>query len=182
VEWFIDGETGLPAEAAEKVKRRFQEYEAEIQQLKQENQALKDENNVLKARISELEAVVRKTDTGVVISDVVIEPTRISATAPNMLVIGSPENYVADVFTGNVTIASRRGTKTSVRDVSDSELDVELPRPKKYRRDENSPEELGFVAEEMPAIIRRVGGYDLKAVVAILTYKISRLEKMLKQR
>jgi hypothetical protein len=175
VEWFIDGETGLPAEAAEKVKRRFQEYEAEIQRLK-------DENTVLKARVSELESVVRKTDTGVVISDVVIEPTRISATAPNTLVIGSPENYVADVFTGNVTIASSRETKTSVRDVSDSELDVELPRPKKYRRDENSSEELGFVAEEMPAIIRRVGGYDLKAVVAILAYKVGRLENMLRQR
>jgi hypothetical protein len=27
-----------------------------------------------------------------------------------------------------------------------------------------------------------VGGYDLKAVVAILAYKVSRLEKMLRQR
>jgi hypothetical protein len=130
----IDNETGLPLEAAEKVKRRFQEYEAEIQRLK-------DENNVLRARVSELEAVVRKTETGVVVADVV-----------------------------------------EVRDVSDSELDVELPRPKKYRRDENSPEELGFVAEEMPESVRRVGGYDLKAVVAILAYKVSRLEKMLRQR
>ena len=174
MEWFIDGETGLPAEAAEKVKRRFQEYEAEIQRLK-------DENSALRARVSELELVVRKTDTGVVISDVVIEPTRISATAPNKLVIGSPENYVADVFTGNVTIASSLTTKTSVRNVSDAELDVELPRPKKYRRDENSPEELGFVAEEMPESVRRPGGYDLKAVVAILAYKVSRLETMLKR-
>jgi hypothetical protein len=175
VEWFIDGETGLPAEAAEKVKRRFQEYEAEIQRLK-------DENSVLRARVSELEAVVRKTETGVVVADVVIEPTQISATAPNKLIIGSPENYVADVFTGNVTIASSLGTKTSVRDISDAELDVELPRPKKYRRDENSPEELGFVAEEMPESVRRLGGYDLKAVVAILAYKVSRLENILRQR
>jgi hypothetical protein len=171
----IDNETGLPLEAAEKVKRRFQEYEAEIQRLK-------DENIVLRARVSELESVVRKTDTGVVISDVVIEPTRISATAPNTLVIGSPENYVMDVITGNITIASSKELKKEVRDVSDSELDVELPRPKKYRRDENSSEELGFVAEEMPAIIRRVGGYDLKAVVAILAYKVGRLENMLRQR
>jgi hypothetical protein len=175
MEWFIDGETGLPAEAAEKVKRRFQEYEAEIQRLK-------DENSVLRARVSELEAVVRKTETGVVVADVVIEPTQISATAPNKLIIGSPENYVADVFTGNVTIASSLGTKTSVRDISDAELDVELPRPKKYRRDENSPEELGFVAEEMPESVRRLGGYDLKAVVAILAYKVSRLENILRQR
>jgi hypothetical protein len=175
VEWFIDGETGLPAEAAEKVKRRFQEYEAEIQRLK-------DENSVLRARVSELEAVVRKTETGAVVADVVIEPTRISATAPNKLVIGSPENYVADVFTGNVTIASSLETKTSVRDISDAELDVELPRPKKYRRDANSPEELGFVAEEMPESVRRLGGYDLKAVVAILAYKVSRLENILRQR
>jgi hypothetical protein len=136
----------------------------------------------LRARVSELEAVVRKTETGVVVADVVIEPTQISATAPNKLIIGSPENYVADVFTGNVTIASSLETKTSVRDISDAELDVELPRPKKYRRDENSPEELGFVAEEMPESVRRVGGYDLKAVVAILAYKVSRLEKMLRQR
>jgi hypothetical protein len=171
----IDNETGLPFEVAEKVKRRFQEYEAEIQRLT-------DENNVLRARVSELEAVVRKTETGVVVADVVIEPTQISATAPNKLIIGSPENYVADVFTGNVTIASSLETKTSVRDISDAELDVELPRPKKYRRDENSPEELGFVAEEMPESVRRVGGYDLKAVVAILAYKVSRLEKMLRQR
>jgi hypothetical protein len=130
----IDNETSLPLEAAEKVKRRFQEYEAEIQRLK-------DENNVLRARVSELEAVVRRTETGVVVADVV-----------------------------------------EVRDVSDSELDVELPRPKKYRRDENSPEELGFVAEEMPESVRRVGGYDLKAVVAILAYKVSKLEKILRQR
>jgi hypothetical protein len=175
MDWFIDGETGLPAEAAEKVKRRFQEYEAEIQRLK-------DENSVLRARVSELEAVVRKTETGAVVADVVIEPTRISATAPNRLVIGSPENYVADVIAGNITIASSRGLKKEVRDVSDSELDVELPRPKKYRRDADSPEELGFVAEEMPESVRRVGGYDLKAVVAILAYKVSRLEKMLRQR
>jgi hypothetical protein len=173
VEWFIDGETGLPAEAAEKVKRRFQEYEAEIQRLK-------DENNVLRERISEFESVIRKTDTGVVISDVVIEPTRISATAPNMLAIGSPENYVADVITGNITIVSSRELKEEVRDVSDSELDVELPRPKKYRRDINSPEELGFVAEEMPESVRRLGGYDLKAIVAILAYKVSKLENALK--
>jgi hypothetical protein len=171
----IDNETGLPLEAAEKVKRRFQEYEAEIQRLK-------DENNVLRARVSELEAVVRKTETGAVVADVVIEPTRISATAPNTLVIGSPENYVADIITGNITIASSRATKTSVRDVSDAELDVELPRPKKYRRDAGGPEELGFVAEEMPEIIKRVGGYDLKAVVAILAYKVSRLENILRQR
>jgi hypothetical protein len=130
----IDNETGLPLEAAEKVKRRFQEYEAEIQRLK-------DENNVLRARVSELEAVVRRTETGVVVADVV-----------------------------------------EVRDVSDSELDVELPRPKKYRRDADSPEELGFVAEEMPESVRRVGGYDLKAVVAILAFKVSKLEKMLRQR
>jgi hypothetical protein len=45
-----------------------------------------------------------------------------------------------------------------------------------------APEELGFVAEEMPEIVRRVGGYDLKAVVAILAYKVSRLENMLRQR
>jgi hypothetical protein len=171
----IDNETSLPLEAAEKVKRRFQEYEAEIQRLK-------DENNVLRARVSELAAVVRKTETGAVVADVVIEPTRISATAPNKLVIGSPENYVADVIAGNITIASSRGLKKEVRDVSDAELDVELPRPKKYRRDENSPEELGFVAEEMPESVRRLGGYDLKAVVAILAYKVSRLEKMLRQR
>jgi hypothetical protein len=171
----IDNETGLPAEAAEKVKRRFQEYEAEIQRLN-------DENNVLRARVSELEAVVRKTETGAVVADVVIEPTRISATAPNQLNIGTPENYVANVFTGDITIASSLETKTSVRDVSDAELDVELPRPKKYRRDANSPEELGFVAEEMPESVRRRGGYDLKAVVAILAYKVNRLEKMLRQR
>jgi hypothetical protein len=171
----IDNETGLPLEAAEKVKRRFQEYEAEIQRLK-------DENNVLRARVSELEAVVRKTETGAVVADVVIEPTRISATAPNQLNIGTPENYVANVFTGDITIASSLETKTSIRDVSDAELDVELPRPKKYRRDANSPEELGFVAEEMPESVRRRGGYDLKAVVAILAYKVSRLEKMLRQR
>jgi cell division septum initiation protein DivIVA len=161
MDWFIDGETGLPAEAAEKVKRRFQEYEAEIQRLK-------DENSVLRARVSEFESVVRKTEKGAVVADVVIEPTRISATAPNRLVIGSPENYVADVIAGNITIASSRGLKKEIRDVSDSELDVKLPRPKKYRRDADSPEELGFVAEEMP-------------VVAILAYKVSRLEKMLRQ-
>jgi hypothetical protein len=126
--------------------------------------------------------VVKKTETGVVVADVVIEPTRISATAPNKLVIGSPENYVADVIAGNITIASSRGLKKEVRDVSDAELDVELPRPKKYRRNADSPEELGFIAEEMPESVRRLGGYDLKAIVAILAYKVSKLENMLRDK
>ena len=51
MEWFIDGETGLPAEAAEKVKKKLREYEAEKDRLTAENQMLKN-------RIQELEATI----------------------------------------------------------------------------------------------------------------------------
>ena len=39
--------------------------------------------------------------------------------------------------------------------------------------------EIGFVAEELPESLRRGDGYDLKASVAILALKVSRLEEEL---
>ena len=38
--------------------------------------------------------------------------------------------------------------------------------------------EIGFIAEELPEFLRRGDGYDLKALVAILTLKVSRLEEL----
>ena len=38
---------------------------------------------------------------------------------------------------------------------------------------------IGFMAEELPEFLRRGDGYDLKALVAILALKVSKLEEEL---
>jgi len=52
--------------------------------------------------------------------------------------------------------------------------------PKIYKRvDGRGGVEIGFLAEELPEFLRRGDGYDLKALVAILALKVSRLEEEL---
>ena len=99
---------------------------------------------------------------------------------PNTLVIGDQENYLNDVITANITIPSLSKFKENIRDPDPSLLEIELPIPKMYERTDGRKEtEIGFIAEELPEILRRGNGYDLKALVALLAWKIRRLEKRL---
>ena len=99
-----------------------------------------------------------------------------------MLRIGDQENYLNDVITANVTIASSAGSKRMVRELDPSLLSVKLPTPKIYERMEGRKEvEIGFIAEELPEFLRRGGGYDLKALVAILAWKITKIEEALSE-
>ena len=55
-----------------------------------------------------------------------------------------------------------------------------LPSPKIYERVEGrGGTEIGFIAEELPEFLRRGNGYDLKALIAILALKVSKLEEEL---
>ncbi len=168
---YIDGETGLPVETAERVKARLRAYEEEIQRLRIENQGLR-------TRIASLETIFEKTGDGVKISGIKLAPTMINAESPNTLTLGDPENYLADIKTANITIASTKDGKREVTDLSDEELEISLPRPKKFKRVGSDVYEIGFISEELPAILQRDGGYDLKALVAVLAY---RLEKHLRE-
>lgn len=51
-DWWIDGETGLPLETAEKIKRKIVENTAE---LREKLAQLEQENVILKQKIAELE-------------------------------------------------------------------------------------------------------------------------------
>jgi len=211
---WIDGETGLPVEVAEKIKERFKALEEENLRLKQENeqlkqkvsdlesenQSLKDqifslqaENGSLRQKITEIEngsLGVRKVsdENGDRIefapsqefitqltADGVLKPI-----APNILKVGDDENYLNDVVTANITIPSLSKFKEGVRDLDPSMLEIRLPLPKIYERvDGRGGVEIGFLAEELPEFLRRGDGYDLKALVAILALKVSRLEEEL---
>ncbi|GBC68394.1 hypothetical protein HRbin01_00075 [archaeon HR01] len=185
--WWIDGETGLPETAAEKVKARISLLERENSLLRGMISLLEEENQLLRDRINMIEGGglgVRKagdriefipsdTATAQLTSDGYLKPV-----SPNTLAVGDPDNYLNDIITANITIASTAGDKEDVRDIPDDELEVELPKPKRYiRKGGRREEEIGYVAEELPPILRRGKGYDLKTLVAVLAYKIGRLEK-----
>ena len=204
---YIDGETGLEVERAKKVKAKLEELKTENQQLRdrismleQENQLLRDrvsllesENQLLKDRLTIIEGgglgVKRVSDAGGDRVEFIPKDTSITQLttdgylkpiSPNILVVGDPNNYLNDVITANVTIASSRDGKTDIIEPNDAELDIQLPKPKKYiRREGKQEEELGFIADELPQIVRRGNGYDLKSLVAILAYKIVKLEQKL---
>jgi len=211
---WIDGETGLPMEAAEKIKRRFKALEDENLKLKRENEQLKQrvsdlesenqslrdqvsslqaENDSLKRKVTEIEGRslgIRKVSDengdrielapsqefiAQLTSDGVLKPVE-----PNILRIGDDENYLNDVVTANITIPSLSKFKEGVRDLDPSMLEIRLPSPKIYERVEGrGGMEIGFIAEELPEFLRRGDGYDLKALVAILALKVSRLEEEL---
>lgn len=180
----MDGETGLPSCAVEKLKVWLEE----------EDLKFKNENVFLERRIAEVEngslGVRRICDehgsriefspskelTIQLTSEGVLKPLN-----PNILKIGDSDAYLSDVVTANITIGSRVDDKTEIRELDETELEkIVFPKPKKYRRKiGESREEIGFIAEELPEIVRREGGYDLKALIAILVWKISKLEEKL---
>jgi len=190
IRW-IDGETGLPKEAAEKIKEKISQLQAENTLLKERVIILEQENQLLREKVRLIEegglGVKKSTDSIAFIpqDQAVAQLTSngyFKPVAPNVLVIGDQDSYLNDIITANITVASTIKTKTAVTEPNDSELDVVLPKPKKYRRGEGKGgEELGFIAEELPPIVRKGQGYDLKALIAILTYKINKLEQQLKK-
>ena len=180
----------------ERLKQRISRLESENQNLKDQVSSLQAENDSLKQKIAAIEGGslgVRKVsdENGDRIelapsdqfitqltSDGVLKPIE-----PNVLKIGDQDAYLNDVVTANVTIPSLSRFKENIRDLDPKLLETELPTPKIYERVEGRKEtEIGFIAEELPEILRRNGGYDLKALVAILAWKIKRIESLLFKR
>ena len=101
---------------------------------------------------------------------------------PNVLKIGDQDAYLNDVITANITIPSLSRFKENIRELDPKLLEVELPAPKMYERTEGRREmEIGFIAEELPEFLRRGDGYDLKALVAFLAWRVKRLEAIVKK-
>ncbi len=96
----------------------------------------------------------------------------------NVLRIGTPESYVHEVVTANVTIPSRRDDKEAIRPVTEEEAkDANLPAVIRYRRkDGKKREEIGFDLDTAPALVKSGEGIDLKALVALLVLKVKALE------
>lgn len=60
-------------------------------------------------------------------------------------------------------MASSDEDKEVIGEIDELFASIRLPKPKKYKRKiGKSEEEIGFIAEEMPEIMRRGSGYDLK--------------------
>jgi hypothetical protein len=98
---------------------------------------------------------------------------------PNVLRIGTPENYVHEVVAANVTIPSRPEDKEGVRRITEEEAkDVNLPAVIRYRRKSGRPrEEVGFDLDSAPDLVKVEGGIDLKALVALLVLRVRALER-----
>jgi hypothetical protein len=98
---------------------------------------------------------------------------------PNVLRIGTPENYVHEVVAANVTIPSRPEDKEGVRRITEEEAkDVNLPAVIRYRRKSGRPrEEVGFDLDSAPDLVKAEGGIDLKALVALLVLRVRALER-----
>ena len=189
----IDRELDLPSHIAKKIKERLKALEDEDRELGDRISALQAEEESLKERVSDIEdgglGVKRVSDEGggrvefapsgepvaQLTSNGVFKPIE-----PNILRIGDDEAYLNDVVTANVTIASAANSKKNIRELDPSISDIELPSPKIYERAEGrGGVEIGFIAEELPEFLRRGRGYDLKALVAILALKVSKLEEEL---
>ncbi|MEM0349374.1 MAG: tail fiber domain-containing protein [Candidatus Caldarchaeum sp.] len=164
---FRDKETGLPPTMVKMLKS-----------LEAENQLLRDENTLLKERVQLLETVVQKTVDGALVANVKITPSRIEAQQPYTLTIGSTDNPAADIIIANITISSKSSDKTDVSEVDEQVLAaLQLPKPKRYRR--AGRWEIGFLAEEMPDILKTSeGGLDFKALVTYLAVKLMFLERV----
>jgi hypothetical protein len=98
---------------------------------------------------------------------------------PNVLRIGTPESYVHEVVTANITIPSRPEDKEGVRAVPESEAKrMNLPAVIRYRRKSGRPrEEVGFDLDSAPDLVKVEGGIDLKALVALLVLRVQALER-----
>ncbi|MCS7133578.1 MAG: hypothetical protein NZ921_02100 [Candidatus Caldarchaeum sp.] len=146
MDWWIDGETGLPHEYSEKLRRK-------------------------------LASIATQTDDGIVLADaLVITDNSVRPVKP--LSLGISTSYFTDIVSANITIPSLTESKTSINTVEiDTLASVRLPPPKKYRRFDR--EELGFIAEEMPEAVKTShGDIDLKALLAVLVAKVTRLEEV----
>jgi len=177
----------------EQLKQRVSDLESENQNLKNQVSSLQAENSSLKQKINDIEGGslgVRKVSDEAgdrielapsdqfitqLTSDGVLKPIE-----PNVLKVGDDEDYLNDVVTANITILSMNKFSRDVRDLDPSMLEIKLPSPKIYERVEGrGGTEIGFMAEELPEFLRRGDGYDLKALVAILALKVSKLEEEL---
>ncbi len=98
---------------------------------------------------------------------------------PNVLRVGTPENYVHEVITANITIPSHPKGKEGVRPVPESEAKrMNLPAVIRYRRKSGRPkEEVGFDLDSAPDLVKVEGGIDLKALVALLVLRVRALER-----
>jgi hypothetical protein len=98
---------------------------------------------------------------------------------PNVLRIGTPESYVHEVITANVTIPSRPEDKEGIRSVPEEEAkNVNLPAVIRYRRTVGKPrEEIGFDLNSAPDLVKVEGGIDLKALVALLVLRVQAMER-----
>jgi len=98
---------------------------------------------------------------------------------PNVLRIGTPESYVHEIITANITIPSRPEDKEGVRPVPESEAKrMNLPAVIRYRRKSGRPrEEVGFDLDSAPDLVKVEGGIDLKALVALLVLRVQALER-----
>ena len=86
------------------------------------------------------------------------------------------------MVTANVTITSLSEFKENVQELDPELLDVKLPTPKMYERKQGRKGvEIGFIAEELPEFLRRGSGYDLKALVALLAWKVTKLEDAMRK-
>ena len=187
---YIDGETGLPLDIAEKVKEKIAQLRAENQQLRERIALLEQENTLLREKIQlmedgglgvkkvsdRIEFIPKDTSIAQLTSDGYLKPI-----SPNLLVLGDADNYLNDVITANITVSSLGAVKRDVSELSDDVLTITFPRPKRYRRQEGRGDEweIGLLAEELPQILRRGNGYDLKAIVSVIAYKITKLEQRL---
>ena len=189
----IDREFDLPSHVANRIKEKFKVLEDEDRELRDQISMLQAEDELLEERISKIEdgglGVKRTSDEdgdriefapsdesiAQLTSDGVFKPIE-----PNVLKIGDDEIYLNDVVTANVTIASMSNSKENIRELDPSMSDIRLPSPKIYERVEGrGGTEIGFIAEELPEFLRRENGYDLKALIAILALKVSKLEEEL---
>ncbi|MEM0329592.1 MAG: hypothetical protein QXW02_04345 [Nitrososphaerota archaeon] len=180
----IGAETGLPIEAAEKIK-------AAIGKLEEGNEELRKENEILRQRLSEIEsgklgAIKEDGSVKLIPNDQPIAELNFDGEfkpiRPNIMTIGTSDNYLNDVITANITVASSLADKEIIGDVDELFANIKLPKPRRYRRKLGKGDEIGFMAEEMPEVFRRGSGYDLKALMAYLAWKLSIIENSLQKR
>ncbi|MDW8041754.1 MAG: hypothetical protein RMJ75_02985 [Nitrososphaerota archaeon] len=132
---YLDEETGLPLEAAEKLKSRIRRLETKTE-------------------------VIRVDEGG-------------------RIAIGSVDYFPVEIVTADLTVISRRDLKKNPQKLDESELAIALPEPKRYVI--NGKTVIGFLDDELPALVRTEGGYSLTALVALLIHKVNELETLIKQ-